>query len=659
MTSFSSPGRSQSSEAVHRLGAVDLLVLSASSGLAAGELEVATRVVNRALGPAQQLYMMTRHFVWLVPLVNLVLFLGLGLLLVLANRRWPRRVAWWGPRLIITAALLPALALVSRKIYIEAWFLVALGIAFRTAPLLERHPAGARRWLARGIPVLLGLAALQAGGIFGAEWIKQRREAGRPLPPAGSRNVLLIVLDTVRADHLSVYGYQRATTPNLQRLSAHAIRFDGARAPAPWTLASHASFFTGRWPHELGVNWATPLEAKFPTLAEYLGAHGYATAGFASNAGYCSYDTRLDRGFTHFEDYVLQRLGSLRTAGLLDTAFKAFDGFTRPLDRGWFHRFRGVVRDWFFSVERRTAEEINRDFLYWLDRRREPTRPLFVFLNYLDTHTPYLLPPGARHNFGVDPNTNQAFRDVLTDWSLLEKQRLPQRYRRLARDAYDDCLAYQDEQLGRLFDELERRGILERSLVVITSDHGEGLGEHALFMHGDSLYRTEIHVPLLFLLPGQRFSEAVVRETVSLRDLPATIVDLIGLRAGSPFPGRSLARLWAPRPGGAPPLETEEAFSELGSPNPADPNRGRSRAARGPLAALAAGDFVYIRNEGDGTEELFNQREDPDELTNLAGAETMLPVLHQFRDRLSHAKAGALTVSEPGASPRVASRPKL
>ena len=109
---------------------------------------------------------------------------------------------------------------------------------------------------------------------------------------------------------------------------------------------------------------------------------------------------------------------------------------------------------------------------------------------------------------------------------------------------------------------------LDRTLVIITSDHGEGLGEHDLFMHGESLYRTEIRVPLLILPPSRRPSGAVVRQTVSLRDLPATIVDLIGLGDGSPFPGRSLARFWADRPAGCPPVEAEAALSELGVAQP-------------------------------------------------------------------------------------------
>ena len=659
MTVLESQSPSRSPQVVRRLGLFDLLVLSAWCGLATGELEVAVRVVPRAFNSTNRLYMMTRHFVWLVPLINLVLFVAIGVVLVLTTRLWPRRAGWLGPRLIIALAILPLLALAGRQIYIEAWALVALGLAFRIGPVLERHQARCRPWLILSVPLLLAMVLLQAGFTFGSERIKQWREDGSVLPPAGSPNVLLVVLDTVRADHLGVYGYERATTPNVDKLAARGIRFDEARAPAPWTLASHASFFTGRWPHELGVQWLTPLRKNFTTLAEYLGDHGYATAGFVSNAGYCSYDTGLDRGVTHHEDYVLDPVGSLRTAGLVDVAVKTFGNLTLPLDRGWFHQFRATVSRWFFPLERKNAETINRDLLHWFDRRREPGRPFFVFLNYLDTHTPYLLPPGARHRFGVNPKTKKDYAEILMDWGFLDKQRLPRSYSTVARDAYDNCLAYLDDQLGRLFDELQRRRALDNTLVIITSDHGEGLGEHALFMHGESLYRTEIRVPLLILTPSHRPSAAVVYETVSLRDLPATIVDLIGLENGSPFPGRSLARLWALRPAGAPALETDMVLSELASPNPSDPNHGRSPVFRGPLVALADGDFVYIRNEGDGTEELFNQREDPGERNNLARVDAMQRILRRFRDHLARTKPGGLEVRLLNSSPGIAAAPNL
>ena len=167
--------------------------------------------------------------------------------------------------------------------------------------------------------------------------------------------------------------------------------------------------------------------------------------------------------------------------------------------------------------------------------RREPDRPFFAFLNYLDAHSNYLLPPGAPYRFGEAPETD-ADVQVLSEWIRLDKLRLPAHYRELARDCYDSCLAYLDERLGELFGELERRGILDNTLVIVASDHGEGLGEHGLFFHGETLYRTEIHVPLLIALPGQ-VRPATVSAPVSLRDLPATIVDVSGQFDRGTVPG--------------------------------------------------------------------------------------------------------------------------
>ena len=121
--------------------------------------------------------------------------------------------------------------------------------------------------------------------------------------------------------------------------------------------------------------------------------------------------------------------------------------------------------------------------------------------------------------------TSDEYRAVYGLWQDLDKTKLPQSFITLARDSYDDCLAYIDEQLDILFDELQRRGVLDQTLIIVTSDHGEGLGEHDLFDHGESLYRTEIRVPLVIVPASGLNPPKVVGETVSLRDLPATIVD--------------------------------------------------------------------------------------------------------------------------------------
>ena len=304
---------------VRRLrNARDLILLSIWSGLAAGLLEAGTRVLCRAIDPSQRLYLMSRHFIWLGPLSNLVFFLGMGLFLAVAIMFVPRATGWFGPRLICACTILPVLMAAWPRIYPSAWFLVAVGAAVNLVPSIERHGSALRHWLPLSSALMAGLIAAVAGFSLGGDWLTLTRESSRPLPPAGSPNILLIVLDTVRADRLSLYGYERATTPNLERLAKRGIRFDLARATAPWTLASHASMFTGHLPHELVEEWMTPMHGNMPMLAEYLGARGYATAGFVANLVYCSYNTGLARGFTHYEDYILEKLAPLRTSGLVE-----------------------------------------------------------------------------------------------------------------------------------------------------------------------------------------------------------------------------------------------------------------------------------------------------------------------------------------------------
>ncbi len=245
-----------------------------------------------------------------------------------------------------------------------------------------------------------------------------------------------------------------------------------------------------------------------------------------------------------------------------------------------------------------------------------------------------MLPESATHRFGRKPQTQDEIEVLYERWTSIDKPNLPWPYLTLARDAYDNCIAYLDEQLGVLFDELQRRGTLDRTLVLIMSDHGEGLGEHELFDHGESLYSTEIRVPLLIVPPSGRPSGEVVRDTVSLRDIPATIVDLVGLAAEAPFPGESLLKQSRHLQAQAGSRETEGVVSELLSPCPLDPNQGRAPSRRGPLISQADDDFVYIRNTRDGTEELFDQRDDPRELTNRARSPTMKAIVQRFREQL-------------------------
>jgi arylsulfatase A-like enzyme len=617
------------------LGAWHVLALAAWCGLVAGWLEVGMRVLCKSLIGTNRLYMMTRHFVWLIPLSNLLLFFVGGLLLAAATKACPRPFGWLSPRVICAFALMPALLVAGPQIYPWAWLILASGIAIRLVPRLERSEVPWRRWLIWGFPSLLSLVLVMAGVIFGGDRIDERREGARPLPPADSPNVLLIVLDTVRADRMSVYGYPRPTTPSLEQLAKRAVRFTEARATAPWTLASHASMFSGRLPHELGVEWRTALRNNFPTLAEFLGSRGYATAGIAANIGYCSYDTGLNRGFTHYDDYAadLVHLRPLRTAVLFQGAWDI---------ALYLARLRGddrlqPVLQFLVAPYRKDAATVNRRFTQWLSQRQGPHRPFFAFLNYFDTHVPYLPPQGTPFRFGPGPRTLGDFHLLIGLWETIDKTHLVPHYRELVHDSYDNCLSYLDGQLGELFDTLQSGGVLDNTVIIVTSDHGEELGEHGLFEHGESLYRPEIQVPLLFVLPGRGQSSVVVREPVSLRDLPATIVELTGLAGESPFPGKSLARLWRDSPSEAAPRVTDSGgvISELSAPNPTNPSQGRSPAMRGPLISVVEDDYVYIRNQRDGREQLFHELDDPGELVNLAKMESMEPRLKRFRERLA------------------------
>ncbi len=626
-----------------RLRPLDILVLSAWCGLAGGLLEVGARIVGTSYLSSNHLYLMSRHFVWLAPLSNLLFFLAMGLVLALAATIWSRFGRWLGPRLIGFLAILPVLVLVSPRIYPLALTIFAMGAAQCLASFLERHATGLRRRLLLSFPALLVLVLIPAGWVAGGEWLAERREARRPQPPGDPPNVLLITLDTVRADHLSLYGYGRPTSPTLERLAGWGIRFDEARAAAPWTLPSHATMFTGRWHHELSVDWMTPLDKRYRVLAEYLGDRGYATAGFVANLYSCSYDSGLNRGFTHYEDYVLEYLVPFRTAWLVDhlavlisdlckVAGRAFDvGPSRPGHESW-------ISSHLVGFRKKNGASINRAFLNWLSQRRQPERPFFAFLNYYDAHAPYVLPEGAEYRFGLKPRRPADLLFLREYWEFLDKLAVRPVYRELGRDSYDNCVAYLDGRLGELVDELQRRGVLDHTLVIVTADHGEGLGEHGLFDHGVSLYRTEIRVPLVIVLPAEQRVTRVVRETVSLRDLPATILDLVSRDEASPFPGHSLADLWRHPSAGGGPVVGDGVISELPKPNPFDPNRGRSPGQRGPLISLAEGGFVYIRNRGDGTEELYNEQEDPGEVRDLSRVEAMRPVLEHLRHRLDSMK---------------------
>jgi arylsulfatase A-like enzyme len=504
--------------------------------------------------------------------------------------------------------------------------ILACGLAARLVPLIEARARPFRKVVGVSLPLLFGgVVALAGLRYYQVARAEPRALAQLPTARRSSPNVLLLVLDTVRADHLSLYGYGRDTSPNLIRLARRGVRFEHARAAAPWTLPSHASMFTGKLPHELQVFVHRPLDNTYPTLAEFLRDRGYITAGFVANTQFCNSWYGLGRGFIHYEDYygndlVVSFAETFRSTELgrriLRTAFAA-----RNVRAGDTH-------------QRKDAAQINRDFLSWLSRQGEGEgeRPFFAFLNYYDAHDPYITPDGFDRHFGTRPTTPTEFallQSPHVNERLASGKNVTPREIALVCDAYDDCLAYLDEQLGRLFDELDRRGVLANTLVIITADHGEHLGEHKIYGHGQSLYRPEIQVPLLIAAPTGAPAGGIIHEPVSLCDLAATVVERLGLADQSPFPGRSLARFWDHAPGRSEP-SAEPVRSELIRGGKPSPNIRWPPALRGPMQAVVADGKIYIRN-GDGVEELYNIATDPAEVHDLSGSADGRVVLKRFQ----------------------------
>ena len=219
--------------------------------------------------------------------------------------------------------------------------------------------------------------------------------------------MLFIVLDTVRAESLSVYGYHRKTSPNLTKLAQHGVRFDQARASAAWTLPSHASMFTGRWPYELSTHPDRPLDSTYPTLAEVLRNHGYATAGFVGNTYFCNRWFGLGRGFLHYEDVAVCLVEIIRSSDMGRALISkvAPSIFTRDRPYAYFNR--------------KDAATVNHECWPGSTASRSG-RPFFAFLNYYDAHDPYIAADGAPCHFGLRPETD-AETDALEIGSMSTK----------------------------------------------------------------------------------------------------------------------------------------------------------------------------------------------------------------------------------------------
>lgn len=404
-----------------------------------------------------------------------------------------------------------------------------------------------------------------------------------PSVPEPSRpNVLLIVLDTTRRDHLTPYGYPLDTTPHLARLAEDALVFDDAVSPGSWTLPSHATLFTGLYPRDHRTNCESQtLEPVHTTLAEVLSAEGYRTVALSNNV-WLSSASGLQQGFAEFHEVWRDHRGPQ-----FDD-----DGARMTTDRA----------------------------LDWVDRHGGDA-PFFMFLNYFEPHLPYRAPPPWDKRF-ADPDAPRAEVSRVRSWQhprevgyllgVPGQEITPEQFGWLE-EQYDGEIGYLDTHLGRLFDGLRERGALDRTLVIVTSDHGEHFGEHGLMDHKMSLYEPLIHVPLILRYPGAA-APGRVSSPVQTNDVFPTVLALAGSDRAAPPGSRSLL---------APGEGRRHTFAEFARPKiflemmarrfPGADYAGFDRSLR----AVRGDGFKLIR-PSKGEVELYDLRHDPDERRNLA-----------------------------------------
>jgi arylsulfatase A-like enzyme len=403
-----------------------------------------------------------------------------------------------------------------------------------------------------GLLACLSAAALHCGG---------RDESG-----VGPANLLLITLDTVRADRLGCYGYGRGTTPVLDGLAARGTLFEQAAAASAVTPVSHASILTGLYPYRNrlrslhgGAGYALPEEQR--TLAELVAARGFATAGFVS-------------AFPVTRHYGLQQ---------------GFETWDQDFEvEGAEVSERGVVETG--SAQRRADLTTDRA-LAWLDGQER--RPFFAWVHYFDVHDPILLPPAEY--LARFPPAGAAQPDRL-------------------RAIYDAELAFVDAQIGRLLARLEELGLRDRTIIVVVGDHGEGLGDHNWWGHG-ILYQEQLRVPMIVATPPPARAQRV-RSTVRTVDLLPTLAELLQLDLkGMALDGQSLgASLAGSRQ--RPRTAYSESINDLMAYDDS-PRAGES------LFAVNDGRWKLIATrEGDATKrvELFDLDSDPNELRDLSTA---------------------------------------
>lgn len=401
-------------------------------------------------------------------------------------------------------------------------------------------------------------------------------------------NIVLIVIDAARADHFSCYGYHRTTTPFMDKIASEGILYENAISAAGWTLPSHASMFTGTYPSKHGAhNENFFLSDKLPTMAEALTKHGYKTVGFC-RGDWVSNSTGLTRGFQEY--YNLH-----------------FSNFQHKMKRliNYFH-IKGVDT-WSYEINKKVKKWINAN-----------NSPFFMFIHYSELHLPYSLPNAYRKKFVSTPDeelqkVNQNPKEYYSGRIKMTEQDF-----QISRDLYDGALAYQDLRIGELYQFLKRRGILDDTVFIITSDHGESLGDKDHFDHYYVLYEPIIRVPLIIRHPEIFRAGVEDNSLVQTLDFFPTVLEMLNddRKADREIQGIPLPPL---NNGETREFTISERFQDLKGLKESYPDMDLShleKFEKDRKVAIRTKNFKLISSMR-GNSELFNISEDPYEKTNL------------------------------------------
>ena len=425
---------------------------------------------------------------------------------------------------------------------------------------------------------------------------------GRAAAAARPPNVLLVTIDSLRGDHLGAAGNSRARTPNLDGLAGGGVRFSNAVANQPDGTPAHASILTGTYPATHGVRrpMVDLLPHDVPTLAETLADHGYVTAGLYSWLSLEPAYSGLERGFQSYADLTVNRpsyLADSRTSTLAATYKRLKSVLALPGAMDPQVAFSDEVAEQLDGK----ADVTSAGAIAWLNEYRDKARgggqPFFLWVHYFDPHYPYTPPPPFDQ---IEPDDCgdcgdgglQTIRKLKAepnpDVSPAQLGRLIQ--------YYDGEVAFTDRELGRLLEALRRGGLDQNTLIVVVGNHGESFGEHGHWLHGGSLYGSEVRVPLLMRLPGRLPSGRVVDAVAQQIDLVPTILDLLGLPVPPRVEGRSLLSVIR----GEDPGNDRFAVAELGS-----------RTA----VSVVTRDWRLLKNTESGAVELYRTADDAADLT--------------------------------------------